>query len=92
MGCLYACTCSGKCWRCTNHKSEQYIGEAEDLLARQFGYDSYEDHMSSARREEDAPQNAVEAGEQQATEQNTQGEKKQIKCRKMKINVDFYKK
>ena len=73
MSCRYACTCGGACWSCSRRESERYFGEAEDLRAQELGYASYEDHMSSHRREqEDTRQQDMEGPEeQQPTEQST---------------------
>lgn len=53
MSCRHACTCGGFCPGCSSREPERYFGEAEDLLSKQLGYESYEDHMSSNRREQE---------------------------------------
>ena len=75
MSCRYACTCGGACWSCSSREPERYFGEAEDLRAQELGYASYDDHMSSRRREqEDTRQQDMEGPEEQqptAAAQNT---------------------
>ena len=39
-GCIYACTCTGRCYDCSEYKKEEYIGHAEDLLAQANGYET----------------------------------------------------
>lgn len=38
MGCLYACTCGGRCYDCSMYQKEEYFGHAEDLLAQTKGF------------------------------------------------------
>lgn len=51
MGCKHACTCGGFCPGCRSYEPESYFGEAEDQLARQRGYNSYQDEMEEAAQE-----------------------------------------
>jgi hypothetical protein len=53
MSCKYACNCSGNCCSCGSYSKESYFGEAEDILAQQLGYDSFEDHMQQKRLEDE---------------------------------------
>ena len=55
MGCINSCTCGGICGGCTSYRPEEYLGDAEDRLARQMGYRDYDDHMSQQRQDYQEP-------------------------------------
>lgn len=37
MGCIYACTCDGSCYKCLDYMKEEYVGHAEDIYDEIYG-------------------------------------------------------
>ena len=43
MGCKYSCSCAGLCGNCSEYIPEEYIGQAEDILAQEHGHENADD-------------------------------------------------
>ena len=56
MGCIHAISCCGSCLGCSRYESEQYCGHAEDLYAREMGYENEDDYLRNEYPEEQQEQ------------------------------------
>ena len=43
----------GTCNNCNSFEKEEYFGEAEDIQSRAMGYESFDQHMSSIKKQKE---------------------------------------